>query len=82
MGNKYEHIINSYEACPQCGRTDMLEVQNYDPVWRNGQVWCRRCNMYVRGYDAGWIVVDRLVPILALLGLIGATRAFEWFFIR
>ena len=29
------------------------EVKNYDPVWRDGDVYCKKCGTRVRGYDAG-----------------------------
>jgi hypothetical protein len=47
------HAINTYKVCPKCGQTDALEVRNYDEMFRDGEVWCARCNEYVRGYDAG-----------------------------
>jgi Zn ribbon nucleic-acid-binding protein len=47
------HFINTYEKCPQCGEVDQLEVRNHDMIWHDGEVWCRRCDVYVRGYDAG-----------------------------
>jgi hypothetical protein len=47
------HMINTYKACPKCGQTDRLTVRNYDLMWHDGEVWCTRCEVYVRGYDAG-----------------------------
>lgn len=40
--------------CPKCGSppTDH-EVRNYDPMFRDGDVTCTKCDTYVRGYDAG-----------------------------
>jgi len=46
------HIINTYKKCPECGGTN-FEVRNYDWMWRDGDVYCKDCNVYVRGYDAG-----------------------------
>lgn len=39
-------------SCAQCGSTE-LRLENYDDVWRDGDVVCARCDCYVRGYDAG-----------------------------
>lgn len=47
------HLINTYKTCPQCGKTDALEVLNYDLMWHDGEVWCTRCEVKVREYDAG-----------------------------
>lgn len=47
------HLINNYKPCPKCGKTDAFEVRNYDFMWHDGQVWCSRCDVYVREYDAG-----------------------------
>lgn len=45
--------INTYKPCPKCKSVDYLIVRNYDPIWRDGEVWCSECNEYVRSYDAG-----------------------------
>src|SRR5260370_26781538 len=47
------NIINTYKSCPKCGTTDHLYVKNHDMMWHDGEVWCRKCNVYVREYDAG-----------------------------
>jgi hypothetical protein len=40
--------------CPHCGAPNTEHrVENYDPIWRDGDVVCTRCGGYVRGYDAG-----------------------------
>lgn len=41
-----------YNSCPECQSSD-VEVVDYDPMWRDGDVVCKRCHTYVRGYDAG-----------------------------
>lgn len=46
------HSINTYEKCPKCGGTN-FEVRNYNMMWQDGDVYCKDCNVYVRGYDAG-----------------------------
>ena len=47
------HLINPHTPCPKCHQTDQLEVRQYDLIWRDGEVWCKRCGCYVRTYDAG-----------------------------
>lgn len=49
----YANLINPYKSCPKCEKTDRLEVRDYDPMWRDGEVWCGRCKVKVRLYDAG-----------------------------
>lgn len=39
-------------SCPECLHPE-TEVVNYDEMWRDGDVVCKRCGVYVRGYDAG-----------------------------
>jgi hypothetical protein len=46
------HILGRQTICPDCGSTSM-EVRNYDPMCRDGDVYCRACGAYVRMYDAG-----------------------------
>lgn len=44
--------VNSPD-CPNCGAPPSeQEVRNYDPMWRDGDVHCTRCDTRVRGYDA------------------------------
>jgi hypothetical protein len=46
------HMINTYQKCPSCGGTN-FEVRNYSLMWHDGDVYCKDCDVYVRGYDAG-----------------------------
>lgn len=40
--------------CPKCDSPpNHHEVRNYDEMWRDGDVHCKDCGTYVRGYDAG-----------------------------
>lgn len=40
--------------CPHCGApASEHDLFNYDPIWRDGDVICRRCKWRVRRYDAG-----------------------------
>ncbi len=41
-----------YNSCPECYSTNS-EVVNYDAMWRDGDVVCKDCGTYDRGYDAG-----------------------------
>jgi len=47
------NCINNYKSCPKCNSTDHLEVRNHNMMWHDGEVWCSKCNVYVREYDAG-----------------------------
>jgi len=47
------NAVNSYKKCPECDSAAHLEVRNYDEMWRDGDVYCGKCNVYVRMYDAG-----------------------------
>lgn len=46
-------LINRFQACPTCHSTDSLEVRNHSLMWHDGEVWCGKCDIYVRSYDAG-----------------------------
>lgn len=40
--------------CPKCGSEPKdQEVRNYDPIWKDGDVFCLKCETRVRSYDAG-----------------------------
>lgn len=48
------HLTFNDKTCPKCGSTpDKHEVRNYNPIWRDGDVYCMVCNTKVRDYDAG-----------------------------
>jgi hypothetical protein len=48
-----ETILN-HTHCPKCNAPPQdHEVRNFDPVWRDGDVFCLKCGTRVRGYDAG-----------------------------
>jgi hypothetical protein len=54
------HGINRYKACPECGSTDHLVVENYSMMWHDGDVFCLNVEahqskekVFVRSYDAG-----------------------------
>lgn len=40
-------------VCPNCGIETVGVVLGYDPVWRDGKVFCEKCYTYLRTYDAG-----------------------------
>lgn len=47
------HILADIK-CPNCGSPPSdHEVRNYDPTWRDGDVYCTKCGVKVRNYDAG-----------------------------
>ena len=40
-------------TCPQCFNDQHAKLRNYDPIWRDGEVYCTECNIKIRSYDAG-----------------------------
>lgn len=44
-----ERILEKVKNCKHENRV----VKNYDPVWRDGDVHCEDCGVYIRMYDAG-----------------------------
>lgn len=46
------HFISRFKKCPKCDSTEHLEVRNYDMRDQTGEVWCSKCEEYVREYDA------------------------------
>jgi len=44
------------EASPNCPKCDSPpekhKVENYDPMWQDGDVICTKCETKVRNYDA------------------------------
>jgi hypothetical protein len=47
------HVLGDV-PCPKCGApSSEHEVQNYDPMRQEGDVYCEHCGAYVREYDAG-----------------------------
>jgi hypothetical protein len=48
-----EAFSDAPKLCPKCGKDYRhWHVENYDPIWRDGDVVCE-CGQRVRGYDAG-----------------------------
>lgn len=54
------HGVNKYKACPECGSTDHLTVENYSMIWGDGEVYCTNVahhkskeKVFVRSYDSG-----------------------------
>lgn len=52
--NEPFHIFRKNSPnCPKCGAEPKdQEVRNYDPIWRDGEVFCVKCGTKVRDYDA------------------------------
>lgn len=42
----------AYNQCPECNSNN-TGVENYDPMWQDGDIICQDCRTYVRMYDAG-----------------------------
>lgn len=51
-GEAFRAFRKHYDTCPECGSTN-TEVENFDELWRDGDVICQDCRTYVRMFDAG-----------------------------
>lgn len=40
------------EACAQCGSTETA-MRDYDPRWHEGDIYCAKCGVFMRHFDAG-----------------------------
>jgi len=48
-----EALAKEAPVCPSCGKDHRhWHVENYDPIWRDGDVVCE-CGQRIRMYDAG-----------------------------
>lgn len=53
-GEKKDEPIFNHPNCPKCGAPPKdHEVRNHDPIWLDGDVYCKKCGAYVRAFDAG-----------------------------
>lgn len=42
-----------HSKCPDCGAPPSdWEIRNYDPMFRDGDIYCGKCGRYIRMYDA------------------------------
>ena len=49
-----ECIIELHKHCPKCDSPPSLhELRNYNMMWHDGDIYCVKCNTFVRNYDAG-----------------------------
>jgi hypothetical protein len=40
--------------CPECGAPpEEFELRDYDMIWHDGRVHCRKCDAFIRNWDAG-----------------------------
>lgn len=37
--------------CPKCGSDQHLEIRDWSEISRDGDVWCYKCNTYIRSLD-------------------------------
>lgn len=50
---KKENLFRQCDHCPKCDSPPSdHQVENFDPRFRDGDVVCKKCKTYVRGYDA------------------------------
>lgn len=48
------YVYSNHIHCPKCGSAPSEhEVKNYDMMWHEGDVHCKRCDTFVRYWDAG-----------------------------
>lgn len=47
--------LTRVSVCPHCGSTDgsCYELRDYDPIWRDGKIFCKETGEFIRDYDAG-----------------------------
>ena len=46
--------VGPHAHCPKCKSPPAdHEILNHDMAWHDGDVYCTKCNTYVRAYDAG-----------------------------
>ena len=51
-GNEAKKTGRKWNDCPKCGSTPELhKMRNFDPVAREGELWCVKCGAYVRDWD-------------------------------
>lgn len=44
----------THKHCPNCNADPSTHVmKNYSMMWHEGDIYCGKCDTYVRGYDAG-----------------------------
>ena len=55
MKHTVYHVFSELSNnCPKCDSLPSEhEVREYDMMWHDGDVYCRKCGSYVRMYDAG-----------------------------
>lgn len=56
--NPTERLINDIKlslmnVCPDCLENEVGVLENYDPMWHDGDINCKQCGTYIRMYDAG-----------------------------
>jgi len=50
--NEISKMIGPWCPCPKCGAEPKdQEVRNYDMMWGDGDVYCKKCGAYVRSWD-------------------------------
>lgn len=40
-------------CCPKCDSSEHTERRNYDMMWGEAELWCGKCNEYIRELDYG-----------------------------
>lgn len=51
---KKENLFRTCIHCPKCDSPPSdHEVRNYNMMWHDGDVICKKCETYIRSWDAG-----------------------------
>jgi hypothetical protein len=49
-----KHIEKYCRYCPKCGSDPSHhEMRNYSMIWHEGDIFCLKCDSFVRSFDAG-----------------------------
>lgn len=38
---------------PECGAVGEVEMRNYEMMWHEGDIHCKKCGAFIRRFDAG-----------------------------
>jgi len=47
-------VAKNHTHCPKCNSApENHRLENYDPKWHDGDIFCNGCDTFVRDWDAG-----------------------------
>jgi len=50
---KINEVFRPKDRCPKCGKKKHTERRNYDMMWGEAELWCGKCNVFIRDMDFG-----------------------------